>query len=356
MMANELTSTRLRRLRDSSWHFPSFSCFTPEPSNYTYGLIQNDFMLTKPLIDCIEGSDNQNNLKHNYESLVSDNVDFQHIASIPTDVLEMSADVDSGARALIFGLCIAASIAIKNQTSQRNVMRQSMLWLFDEAMLLKAYYVRRSNTVRIQPDAYNVMLNLICAIIDNTISTTELIFQANRDCSIELITPPSQVNRIFADLVYFVLYKATRHLGNEYDCLATKTPFTTIDRDFICRYLNIRCQRLLIGSNAAKLHLKFEGREDIPRSHTIVISQDNTRLLLDADMKRQLRREKKNRGAFGDPEIRFASTRENTSHLRSFTSARYSFFQNRRRVTFADSVSYPRQNSAQQSASTASMG
>lgn len=337
MISNQLTSSRLRRLSDSRRHFPAFSWFTHQPATDTYDLIQKDFMLTKPVSQCIEGSEKQNNLKIYYESLVSDNPDFSAVASPYNDVLEMSADVDSCARGIIFGTCIAASFAIKNQTNQSTIMRQVMLLLLNEAMLLRNYFVAYSNTVKIQPNAYNVVLNLIRAIIDNTISTSELIFQANRDCSIDLVTPPSQVNRIFADLVYFVLYKATRHLGSTYYCLATKAPLTTIERNYICSYLGIKCQTLLIDSHDASLDLIVEGRNDVPISHTIVIAHEKTRLLLDTNMQRQLACEKKDRGSFGDPEIRFGSRDEYIPPLALPVNTRHSFYA-RRTVSFAESV------------------
>lgn len=351
MISNQLTSMRLRRLRDNSRHLSTFSLFASEPIHDTYDLIQKDFMLIKPLSHCIEGSINQTNLQNNYDALVSGNEAFHRIASLQDEVLEMSADVDSGARGLIFGVCIAASMAIKNHTVQSNNMRRVMQLLLHEAMLLQAYYIQRSGTVRIQPSAYNVMLNMIRAVLDNTISTTELIFQANRDCSIELITPPSQVNRIFADLVYFILYKATEYRGSRYDCLATKAPFTTYDRNDICRYLGIHCQTLLIDSDDAALHLLSEGRKDVPPSHTLVIAYQKTCLLLDAAMKHQLRCEKKDRGSFGDPEIIFASAQQVVTpepryivtnaqiQLPPVANNRYSF-QHRRQVTFAESVTY----------------
>lgn len=257
-----------------------------------YDLIPQDFLLLKTITSCIENDYRQEVLEENLRGLINPQINSND------KLIGIGCDEDTDAKCLIFSACIAASIAIRNNAKNKRSMQKTIETILHVAEGMRRQYIDKYGAYSQMTSACNTMINIIAAILDNRISTSELLYQVNRDCLIEDITPKSSVNQAFIHLAYLLPKKAHKHFKMDEDIHCE-------DWIWMCKYLDIRIKCLVVGRDA-HIIMQHKGVYTRPVAATIVMHGHQTYLLLDPAIANQIEIEKAERLSFCDPEIRFA--------------------------------------------------
>lgn len=287
-----------------------------------------DTLSKHPVAELAPSQQDQTTLHTNLVDLLKEQETFQ---STPT-VLCLKPSGNCSAHALMFGIMIAASVAIKNPTTAIWNPYKTLKTLLDSAHGLKMRYERNWSKLEKQSGAFliwgNTIIHLIEAIQHNSISTTELACLASKSNGAE-----KSLGRALTDLSHFILYHAVTvsfdtgfslieerkrmiHLYGEdnnalrrrSDLLNDRMYYTNPDRILICNYLNVASQLLSIESNL-NVNLYREGLENRPIAFTLVRVNEHIDLMLDLGTQTQINTELNRTPhiSYVSPEVRFKS-------------------------------------------------
>ena len=312
----------------------------PNNAQYRYDCLKGGhpqqpwgFIKTRCITQLIASEEKQRLLASNLSRFVAVTPMLREAMTAEDSVILIKGDGNCSARTIFFGVLISASIAIKNQTMDALAMQAAVQVLYTNAVELRGLYQRQSSGLIFQSQAFpfagNSVIALIQAVFHNQISTTELVYQANKDC-VQGVT--SSLNLAFTDLLHYVLYNAAlssvktaqSSLSDEIekvrlicgnkdkacrgmaDLLKTGVHYTPLALELVSGYLNISSQMLSIANNVS-LGITLIGRKDYPIAFTTVTAFGHMDLLLDARMRRQIMLELSYRqnSTFDDIEARF---------------------------------------------------
>ena len=283
--------------------------------------------LCSTLITQLVDEDNDSKVLHRHlNAVIAENASLQSVIITPPTVIHMPSDEHSSARALMFGVLIAASA---RGGDLGNTPGQALRILLTTAFKLKFNYEQGLSDLAGLSGAFllwgNAIIHIIQAIQTNEISTCELVFLANKDDG------KQSLGQALVDLSHYILYeKINLFINNdrsshderqifstffaEYDnecvkmsdILNGKKRYSHSVRTLICNYLNISCQLLSIGSNLS-VNLNREGLCDNPIEFTMVSVNNHTHLMQDVTILTQMNTERNGLSltAIGDPELRF---------------------------------------------------
>ncbi len=318
--------------------------FTSTASRVVRGRVLKGFLLTSPLLNRVIGEENQRALHTAFTDLLHEpllkNLK-QHL------VIEIRPDGNCSARSVIFGALISASVAIKNQANDPKkavAMRNTLHILLERAQELKQLYLDGNPLLASQsgefPASCNTVIALIKTILNNEISTTELLFQANKDADM-LLTASSSLNLALADLSNYILYQEAKTIDLDVlyiredaekseELLKAGVSYSTAERSLVCQHLHIGSQSIAVMAyendprqyqnmmlvNESKITNFDEGdlhSESLPDvSFTMVTACGHTNFVVDASIldqyineltDEQNRRELGEPSEFSDPEV-----------------------------------------------------
>jgi len=299
----------------------------PQKSMYRLACLQGnhpdrtwDFVRTFPVHQLIEGTEKQSIIQQHLQELVAKAETLRVVMTDKPVVIAIKRDGNCSARSILFGLLIAASVAIKKQSPSALAMDGSLTILLEAAFELRKHYQVGWNALTNQTGAFrrsgNAIIHVINAVKQNTISTAELVYLANNDSD-------QLHNNLFSlaltDLSHYILYKEAllifsdgdslvdeqaiiqliRAEGNQTykgmtDLLKGNVFYSNATRTLVCSHLNIATQMLSIERDL-KTNLYHEGLEHKPVSFTTVRLLDHVALLLDVDIMTQVQWELDNR-------------------------------------------------------------
>lgn len=224
------------------------------------GRLFKGFLLTSPIMNRVAGEEHKQALRTAFTELLSE----QPLDNLKDNLaIEIRPDGTCSARSIIFGALITASVAIKNETKDPEraaAMRNTLTILLERAQELKQLYEDGNQLLVAQsgefPKSCNTVIALINSILHNQISTTEVIFQANKDADM-LLTPTSSLNQALADLSNYMLYQEARKIDlgvvyiregaeNVAELLKRGVSYSTAERSLVCQHLQIGSQSIAI--------------------------------------------------------------------------------------------------------------
>ena len=237
--------------------------------------------------------------------------------SVPSepDVLVTKEEQNGSARSILFGVFIAASIAIKNNTKDVLKLQETLSIVHDATLALKDLYEQGWGKLEIQSKAFprtcNAIIEMIEAIKSNQIQTTELILLACQNYNLE---SKDSINLAIADISHYLLYLE----ANEYvqtnmpaeaseetkvrlirdnetattmtDLLRTGIAYNNFERSLVCQRLKICSSNINIDLNGVS-SLTEEGCSIDPFSFITVTARGHTTLLLDKNIIQQIQQE-----------------------------------------------------------------
>ncbi len=252
-----------------------------------------------------------------FNELISNTYPLQQLMPLKPRVLSTIADKNDSARAIVCGVLIAASIAIKNNTLNKPQLLESLTILYDATLILKNLYQQGWEKLVIQSKAFpktcNAILDLIQKIRANRIETTELVILARKNHR----GADHSINLAMTDISHYLLYLAamdfvTTHFENMNvseevkvrairddesaiatemtDLLHTGVVYTDFQRALVCQRLNIKTYNIAID-NHYNTSLKEEGVESDYASFVTFTEKGHTSLLLDQAIMQQIQME-----------------------------------------------------------------
>lgn len=249
-----------------------------------------DIFHTKPLLQLVEPG-NQARLHDNLKTLISKNPELSTLVSAKSHLILMKRDGNDSARALMFGVLIAASVAIHNQTDEAADMQETLNLLLASAVDLRGLYSEGHGYLVVQsgkfPGTCNAVIQLIEWIKHSKISTTDLVYLANKGHEGHL--PDSSLTLALTDLSHYVFYLAAQaslkdipfkheqekvHFIRErddklsrtmLDLLRTNVSYTASNRHLIYDYLKVRSQHMTIATNL-DAHMLYSEKNASPEN------------------------------------------------------------------------------------------
>lgn len=270
------------------------------------------FLFTSAIQQQVEGEENQRAVQVALNTIYETTPDLKYHLG-----MEIRGGGNCSARAVMFGTLIAASIAIKNTEQnpvKANAMQKTLDIMLENAEDLKQIYLDGNPLLRCQSGQYpkccNAIIDMIEAIKRNEISTTEIIFQANKDAHKQL-TDISSFNVALVDLSNYMLYQEAVKIGldvmyfrenaaNSEELLKIDESYSTTERSLVCQRLQIGSQCVAVntvGRQASRYQntvlvkesqvIPFDAAPSVPEhemdvSFTTVTSRKHTFLALDA--------------------------------------------------------------------------
>lgn len=233
----------------------------------------------------------------NFNACLEDKA-LNHLVSLDSPILLVTPDGNCSARALMLGVLISASVAIRKNDVLKSSAQNTLIILYQAAMELEIHYKAGWDKLRLQSGAFikygNAVIQLIKAIQNNTILTVQLLQAIQND----------RLVLALSDLSHYLLYRAIlngsfadeeairisrQHELRRYEVtelLESRVFYSNPDRTLVCRFLNITSRLLIIDDDKLTVGHCYEGLDPEIAQNTsiafvIILFKEHVNVLLD---------------------------------------------------------------------------